>query len=263
MLSKISKKNTLLGIVLVCFIFLGSFFNLFSLSPIFIIFGSLVSIVFIMQPLDKIKEIPIILKVLFREKEYNYVNLMQKSSYWLDLYKKNEIINLEKAKNQLEDNFLKRGLTYVVDGLEEEKIKDLLRLELVSKKERHKKNIEFFKTVGNFIVTISILTTFLSVILILKEFGLTETLAKENKIPLALSITLLGLFLSKIILLPLSIKLKNLSSEEIKYLEIIQDIILSIKRREPNLILKRRVISMLSEKEKRKVEKHFQLFKNE
>ncbi len=59
--------------------------------------------------------------------------------------RKEGLLALEEASNDIEDPFLKKGIMLVVDGTDPELVRGILETELTCLEERHKKVISFFK----------------------------------------------------------------------------------------------------------------------
>ena len=117
------------------------------------------------------------------------------------------ILALESQIATVDDPFLRKGVHLMIDGSEQEYIKEVLDLELGQMSERHMKGAQMFSKMGEFAPTMGIIGTVM---------GLINTLARAGADPNdlihhiagAFIATLWGVFNANIIWLPMGDKLK-------------------------------------------------------
>lgn len=117
------------------------------------------------------------------------------------------ILALESQIATVDDPFLRKGVQLMIDGSEQEYIKEVLDLELDQMSERHMKGAQMFSKMGGFAPTMGIIGTVM---------GLINTLARAGGDPNdlihhiagAFIATLWGVFNANIIWLPMGDKLK-------------------------------------------------------
>jgi len=117
------------------------------------------------------------------------------------------ILALESQIATVDDPFLRKGVQLMIDGSEQEYIKEVLDLELGQMSERHMKGAQMFSKMGGFAPTMGIIGTVM---------GLINTLARAGGDPNdlihhiagAFIATLWGVFNANIIWLPMGDKLK-------------------------------------------------------
>ena len=117
------------------------------------------------------------------------------------------ILALESQIATVDDPFLRKGVQLMIDGSEQEYIKEVLDLELDQMSERHMKGAQMFSKMGGFAPTMGIIGTVM---------GLINTLARAGGDPNdlihhiagAFIATLWGGFNANIIWLPMGDKLK-------------------------------------------------------
>jgi chemotaxis protein MotA len=108
---------------------------------------------------------------------------------------------------------------------------------------RHRANAKFFATAGGFAPTLGILGTVLSLVHVLENLSSPRTLG--HAIAGAFLATLYGVGSANVIFLPVSNKLKELSSEEVQYRELLLEAVLSIQAGENPRILADRLATFL------------------
>ncbi len=69
----------------------------------------------------------------------NFVDLSRKA-------RREGLLSLEDAINNLTDDYMKKGLRMVVDGIEPETIRDIMELEIDEMEKRHKSGADMLKT---------------------------------------------------------------------------------------------------------------------
>jgi chemotaxis protein MotA len=199
-----------------------------------------------------LKRLPGILKSVFTEKEYDYIALINQLCEWAGTARKQGIVALDKAKDEVTDPFLKRGLTLVVDSIEPDAVKDFLEADISQTMERHKQNAGIFDQAGAAAPTMGIIGTVLGLVVILAGLGNSSTAELGHGIATAFLATLMGVASANLVYIPFSTKLKNKSSKEILYREISTYGILAIQANESPIILKERLLSYLPDNLKAK-----------
>lgn len=126
---------------------------------------------------------------------------------------------LEADARNLKNDFLKRGVQLVVDGADQEFIRNMLETELAFIRERHSVGQEIFNALGTYSPALGIIGTVLGMILMLR------TIDNVNEVPdrmaLALASAFYGLGLGYLVFLPMAGKLRRRSEEELLIKEII------------------------------------------
>ena len=141
-----------------------------------------------------------------------FVSLAQKA-------KKDGFLSLQADVNALNDDFLKRGVQLVIDGQDQEFIRNMLETELGFIRERHKGGQEIFNAMGTYAPAFGIIGTVLGMILMLNSID--DVSAVPRRMALALAAAFYGLGSSYLIFLPMGGKLRRRSEEELLVKEII------------------------------------------
>jgi chemotaxis protein MotA len=129
---------------------------------------------------------------------------------------------VKKEKN----HFLEKAVTMVASGLDKEFIDQTLERYIYEVGKRQDKRILTVRTMGTYAPMFGMAGTVLGVMQVLKNISDIESIV--NGMSLALLTTLYGLFLSSILFIPLSHKMKRKSQEEHLKREIIREGILMI-----------------------------------
>jgi chemotaxis protein MotA len=126
---------------------------------------------------------------------------------------------LEGDVKLLKNDFLKRGVQLVIDGSDQEFIRNMMETELGFIRERHKVGQEIFTALGTYSPAFGIIGTVLGMILMLNS--ITEVEEVPRRMALCLAAAFFGLGAGYLIFLPMAGKLRRRSEEELLVKEII------------------------------------------
>jgi chemotaxis protein MotA len=202
---------------------------LFLIAPAVIVFGGTAGAVGVTFPLEILKRLPGIVKVVINPKKIDLPGLV---AYFKDVsYKtrKNGLLSLEGeiSSDPNLDAFIKKGLQLVVDGVDPQAVRSILELELESTSERHRKGAAIFEQAGGFAPTLGIIGTVMGLVHILADLSDPNTLGP--KIASGFLATLYGLASANLLFLPLATRLKALDEKEFSEKSLIIEGILYIQ----------------------------------
>ena len=126
---------------------------------------------------------------------------------------------LENNVKSMKNDFLKRGVQMVIDGLDKDFIASMMETELGLIRERHAVGQEIFTTLGTYAPAFGIIGTVLGMILMLNSISDVEQVPR--RMALALAAAFYGLGSGYLIFLPMSGKLHRKSEDELLVKEII------------------------------------------
>ncbi|MBI5509861.1 MAG: MotA/TolQ/ExbB proton channel family protein [Deltaproteobacteria bacterium] len=122
------------------------------------------------------------------------------------------LASLNADELKIKDGFLHKGLQLVADGVEAERIEQLLRLESEILSERRRAAERMFRLMGTYSPMFGLVGTLIGLISMLK--GLTDPRAIGQGMSVALMATFYGVLLAGLIFLPLSGKIRTLDLDE-------------------------------------------------
>ncbi len=220
-----------------------------------IIFVGTLAAVMNSYPKREFLRIPKILGVLFsdREREDPRV-IIKRIAEMSHIARKDGLLSLEQIMQNIDNDFLKKGLGMVVDGTEQEYIKEVLNIEIDSMEERHRAGAAIFSTAGSSAPTLGVLGAVIGLIGALGNLDDTEKLG--HMIAAAFVATLFGIFLGYVICHPFATRLKRKSQEEIRIMRIIIEGVLSIQVGENPRSIEMKLTSMLEPKDRLEFEQN-------
>lgn len=216
----------------------------FSLSSIVVTVGGGLASTIIAFTLDDFRNLLKVLPKLFRRKEQSPYRIIQLLVELSQKARREGLLALESNQEEIEDEYLRKALELVVDGVEPEIIRDSMQLELDNMSIRHGKGIAIFKTLAAEFPAWGMIGTLLGLINLLRAMDDPSQIGAAMS--LALVTTFYGSILANMICIPAATKLQELSTEEIRIKEMIIEGVLSIQSGENPRIMEHRLKTFLS-----------------
>lgn len=219
-------------------------------AVLIIIFGTIAAVT-IAFPTNEIKRVPKLFKILFTEQKLlDSVELIKMFSEWAQVARKEGLLALEAKTGEVEDAFLRNGLSLAVDGQSADYIRDVLSEEIEAIEERHLSGAAIFSQAGTYAPTLGVLGAVLGLIAALSNMNNTDALG--HAISAAFVATLLGIFTGYVLWHPFANKLKRKSKQEIRLKEMMIEGILSILEGEAPRVIEQKLSSYLPAGERKK-----------
>lgn len=143
------------------------------------------------------------------------------------------------------DPLIKRGLSLVVDGIDNSAIEKIFETEIEEFEEREKNRIIVFEQAGGFSPTMGIIGTVLGLISVLSRLAEPEKLGES--IAVAFVATLYGISFANIVFLPVANKLKAILKTEMAEKKLILQGLLSIQAGDNPRVLKEKLMCYMDE----------------
>ena len=229
------EQSTLIGVALGLVAVVGgmvvkgaSLTALINPAAFMIIILGTIACLFNAFPMDKIKQMPTLFKQLVRLPEMMtkqelvplFVELSQTA-------RREGILALESRVDEISDQFLKSGLSMVIDGLDPDFVADVLDAEIRSMEERHRTGALMFTQAGTYAPTLGVLGAVIGLIAALGNLADIDKLG--HAIAAAFVATLLGIFTGYVLWHPFANKLKIMSNKEAEIRKMMVEGILSLQ----------------------------------
>lgn len=215
--------------------------------------GGSLAAVMIVTPMSDFKKIGKLLVQAFKEPTSSSIETIAKFGELSRKARKEGLLSLEDAINNLEDAFLKKGLQMVVDGIEPESIREILELEIAGMETRHSNGSNIFKTWGAFAPGFGMLGTLIGLIQMLGNLSDASTIA--SGMGKALITTYYGSLVANLFGSPISQNLAIKSAYEVNMREMMVEGILAIQSGVNPRIVEDKLISYLSPAEREEYNK--------
>lgn len=204
-------------------------------------------------PRKEFLNIPRILSALFSEKQnQDSAEIVELISDMSGQARREGLLSLETRIQSLDNDFLRRGMGMVIDGLEYSYIEKVLNTEIDHLEERHRAGAAIFSAAGSYAPTLGVLGAVIGLIGALGNLEDTEKLG--HMIAAAFVATLYGIFLGYVLCHPIASRLKRKSHLEVENMRIIVEGILAIHAGESPNGIKMKLAGMLEPKDRIKIQ---------
>jgi chemotaxis protein MotA len=216
-----------------------------------IILGTIAAVT-IAFPMKELKRVPKLFGILFKERKLTSdTEIIKMFSGWADLARREGLLALESKAAEIEDPFLKNGLTLAIDGQTADYIRDVLTEEVEAMEERHAAGAGIFTQAGTYAPTLGVLGAVVGLIAALKDMNDIEKLGVA--ISAAFVATLLGIFTGYVLWHPFANKLRRKSAEEVRQKRMMIEGVLSVLEGEAPRVIEQKLASYLTMDERRKI----------
>lgn len=217
---------------------------LYNPAALVIIFGGTGACILVAFPMDEVKKIPSLFKVIFADSKITPLKqLIPLFTEWATLARKEGLLALEERAETVEDPFLQRGLKMVVDGQSQENIRDMMEEEIASMEQRHELGAKIFTQAGTYAPTLGVLGAVIGLVAALGHLDDVALLGKS--ISAAFIATLFGIFTGYVLWHPFANKLKRKSEQEARIKYIIVEGILAVQEGLPVRVLEEKLLTYL------------------
>ncbi|MDR2552761.1 MAG: MotA/TolQ/ExbB proton channel family protein [Treponema sp.] len=193
-----------------------------------------------------------ILGLTFKVPTFDEKGIITKLMSMSEKARREGLLALEEELEDLEDEFMKKGLRLVVDGTDAEIIRSLMETELSQMQERHAGSIGKINMWGTLAPGLGMLGTVIGLIGMLKN--LEDKSALGPNMAVALITTLYGSIMANLFMIPMAGKLKNQDGAESKVKEMQIEGVLSIQAGDNPRILAMKLLSYLEPADRKTVE---------
>ncbi|MBN2059179.1 MAG: MotA/TolQ/ExbB proton channel family protein, partial [Deltaproteobacteria bacterium] len=159
---------TAFSLVVTAIMFGGHVSMFINIPSLMIVIGGTLGSTMVNYPLPDIFKVMKVVKNAFFIKPFTSKELINDFVSLAGTARREGILALETALNDINDDFMKKGLQLSVDGLEPLSIKDILDTEIVNIKDRHKLGAEIFTTLGTFAPALGMIGTLIGLVQMLQ-----------------------------------------------------------------------------------------------
>jgi chemotaxis protein MotA len=229
------EKSTIIGIALgLVAVLLGMTLkgapisNLVNPAAFIIIIVGTAASLFIGFPMAELKKFPQLIKMIFVTQ-----NLLPREELialfmeWASITRREGLLALETHVDEIQDPFLRNGMRMIIDGNDQDLVRDVLLEDISATEERHRAGALIFSQAGMYAPTLGVLGAVIGLIAALADMSDMGKLA--HAIAAAFVATLLGIFTGYVLWHPIANKLKRLSKRELELRLMMVEGLLSIQ----------------------------------
>ncbi len=218
-----------------------------------IVIGGTIASLMISFPLSQFAKIPQHMSILFMPRKYSPEFYIDQLTACAKKARINGLLALEEDVNQMTDPFLKSSLMMVVDSVDPEKLNEQLEASLENLDERHSQDCSFYDKGAALAPAFGMIGTLIGLINMLKDLQDIESVGPNMAV--ALITTFYGSLLSNIIFMPISNKLRVRHEEEYLCMKIVCEGVRGIQAGENPNFIEERLLKMLPEYRRVKMQK--------
>lgn len=229
------KNSTIIGIVLGLVAVLGgmifkgaSLTSLLNPAAFMIIILGTVAAVLVAFPMGELAKVGKLFKLVFSEQKLTPRDeLILRFMEWASITRREGLLALEAKVDEIEDPFLRNGMRMIIDGNDQDMVRDVLLEDIAATEERHKAGALIFTQAGTYAPTLGVLGAVVGLVAALSDMSDMTKLA--HAIAGAFIATLLGIFTGYVLWHPMANKLKRMSKREIQIRLMMVEGLLSIQ----------------------------------
>ncbi len=177
--------------------------------------------------MPQMKRIPKLYKIVISPPEVDMSARVQLIVSLAEQARREGLLALDSQVSEIEDDFTRKGLQLVVDGIDPDLVRDILDAEIDGMMARHKAGANPFEKAGGFAPTMGIIGTVMGLVHVLQNLAAPASLGPS--ISSAFIATLMGVGSANVVFLPIANRLKEISSEEVALRTLTIDGLLSVQ----------------------------------
>jgi chemotaxis protein MotA len=221
----------------------GSVFLYLNLPSALMVIGGSFSAMLVANPMSRMLGIMRYANHALRTPDWQEEKIINDLVGFSDRARREGLLALEDNLDQVEDEFMRKGIQLVVDGTDPDIIKNILYNDLNQIQERHDTGIKLFDDWGKIAPAFGMIGTLTGLIAMLAN--LEDQSGIGQGMALALITTMYGALFANLVLIPIKSKLEDRDKEETRAKEIIVEGILSIQSGDNPRILLEKLVSFL------------------
>ncbi len=226
----------------------GSVLDFWNLASVLIVIGGTVSATLVAYPINNVLAAFKIAGKAFKKKDENPNEIIVQINALANIARKEGLLALEEASEEIDEEFLRKGAMLIVDGTDPELVRNLLETELSFIEERHGKGQGIFEAMGAYAPAFGMIGTLIGLINMLQKLDDPSSIGPSMGV--ALITTFYGSLLANLVFIPIANKLKLKSRDEILRKEIMVEGLLSIQAGENPRIIEEKLKAFLPPKER-------------
>lgn len=216
-----------------------------DIASLFIVIGGLIASLMINFKFEQIRLAKNVIRESFYKNNLRLSTLIQLFIHLSERARREGILALENELDDVEDEFLKKGIMLAVDGIEPEIIHEIMNAEIAAMEERHYKGRVIIEKAGEYAPAWGMIGTLIGLVLMLGSLQDPSTLGPNMAV--ALITTLYGTVLANLVFIPMASKLENKTEEEVFIKQIIIEGVIGVQSGQNPRILEEKLSAFLAD----------------
>ncbi len=235
-----------LGVGMILFSILGtgvSMTNYVDVGSLAMVLGGSLAALTVGSPLSRLMKIGSYFKIVLNVNNFEVEKIITTLVRFSEKARRDGLLALEDDLEEVEDEFMKKGIQFVVDGTDPEIISTMLYADLNQQQERHADGIKLFDDWGSLSPAFGMIGTLVGLIGMLANLDDPDSIG--SGMALALITTMYGSIFANLFFIPIRNKLQDRDKEETLVKEILIEGILSIQSGDNPRILESKLVAFL------------------
>lgn len=228
----------------------GSFKMFYDPSSIAITVGGSISALLINYPFNEFKRLVKVMIQSFKDSSMDGLSIINEFGELSKKARREGLLSLEDEIDKIDDDFLRKGLQMVVDGIEPETIRDILVLEIEEMEKRHKDGSDMLRSWAAYAPAFGMLGTLIGLIQMLANLNDPSSLGPG--MGKALITTFYGSLIANLIANPVAANLSYKSGQEATIREMMLEGILAIQSGVNPRVVEEKLVAYLNPIDKKK-----------
>jgi len=225
---------------------------LVKIPALSIVFGGTIGFMLASNPIGRLKKIPAALKLAFFSKAPNIGELIDIIMEISVVARRDGLLALETESGKFDNPVLKKGLTYIADGITPERLKQNLEAESDAMLNDYEEAAKVFEGMGGVAPTMGVLGTVMGMVSILRDMN-SDMDSLGGKIATAFIATMYGVGSANLLWLPAANLIKAAAEEQGNYYRIMTEGLVAIQAGEYPTRIKEYLTAMSGPAEAKKI----------
>ena len=241
--------STLIGLVLGVSMMLWAILGKSSMDAfidtgsVMIVVGGAVAAALISFPIHNLLGIAKVVKNCFIGKSIDPRDIIKDMVNYAEIARRDGILSLENATNDVKDPFILTGIQMAVDGTDPELIEQIMGSELDSLAQRHADGKALFDNIGKYAPAFGMIGTLIGLVIMLGNMEDVSTIGPAMAV--ALLTTLYGALIANLFAMPLSDKLAVRSEQELLIKSIVIRGVMAIQSGDNPRVVEQKLMTFL------------------
>ncbi len=213
-------------------------------GSIVIVIGGTFAAIFVTFPLNKVFGIAKVTQKAFFNADHDSKVIISKVIELANVARREGLLALEEAVDEVKDDFLKKGVMLIVDGTDPELVQNILETEISYLQDRHSEGKALYENLGTLAPAFGMVGTLIGLVAMLNNLDDPSSIGPAMAV--ALLTTFYGSLLANLIFNPIAVKLSVKSKDEVLVREVMVEGLLSIQAGENPRIIEEKLKAFLA-----------------
>lgn len=231
----------------------GNLLAFFSLTSILIVIGGSLACSVIVYGLNGLRQILSLGKLAFTKRKEDELQVVSSLIDFATKARRDGVLSLDGALEEVSNPFLKKGLQFVIDGLDGDLLKEILITNINEMEERHSYGRGIFRFLEAVSPAFGLMGTIIGLVLMFGSLASADVGLIAQGLATAIITTLYGSFLSNVVFNTIYRKLETLTMEETFFKKIIIESLISIQNGDSPRIIEEKITAFYPKKQSKKI----------